>query len=195
MQANDTAFCEARRVSFESLRRLTNAVSPETRTRLAHEHDAFHRARKLSSADDLLLLVLFYSAANVSLRLVSWFAKVALGINICDQSLGERFKNCGAWLRSLVAAQLAQRIRLPRASAGKRQLLLPVDDNYSRRSWRRSFPGAAATRRGSNRSRQRAARWSTSALVLRLRRQRVGLGQGSAHATQTPARKALRVAR
>lgn len=117
MQANDTAFCEARRVSFESLRRLTNAVSPETRTRLAHEHDAFHRARKLSSADDLLLLVLFYSAANVSLRLVSWFAKVALGINICDQSLGERFKNCGAWLRSLVAAQLAQRIRLPRASA------------------------------------------------------------------------------
>ncbi len=102
----------ARRAAQASLGRLMVAIPASERARLAHQHKAFQRARGIGSPDQLLTLLLFYTFAKLSLRLTSWFARVAYNLTIGDQSLGERFRNCGPWLRALVTAQLAATTRL-----------------------------------------------------------------------------------
>ncbi len=102
----------ARRAAQASLERLMATVPASERSRLAHQHKAFQRARAIDNPDRLLVLLLFYTFVKFSLRLTSWFARVAYNLTICDQSLGERFQNCGPWLRALVIAQLAATTRL-----------------------------------------------------------------------------------
>ncbi len=107
MTDKDTARAVARREAEASLARLTRTIGPEERASLAHEHKAFRRARAIRDPDTLLLLLLFYTHADASLRLTSWFARAALGVTIGAESLADRFRNCGAWLKALVLAHLA----------------------------------------------------------------------------------------
>jgi hypothetical protein len=112
MTDNETALAVAKRAAYASLEQLTGAVGPAQRARLAHNHKAFQRARAIPNPDVLLLLLLFYTHADVSLRLTTWFALVGFGITISAESLADRFRHCGPWLKALVCAQLAATARL-----------------------------------------------------------------------------------
>ena len=112
MEVPSTEMTTARRAAEASLERLTGNVGPTERARLAREHKAFVRARGVPNPDTLLLLILFYTHANVSLRLTAWFAHVAFGLTLGDESLRQRFQKAGAWLRALVLATLASTTRL-----------------------------------------------------------------------------------
>lgn len=112
MPPDDTMAAAAMAAAKASLDRLSGTTSPDERARLARTHHAFVRARVLPDADALLLCLLFYVHAGVSLRLTAWFAHVALGVTLTDQSLGERFARCGDWLQALLVAQFAATVRL-----------------------------------------------------------------------------------
>ena len=112
MEEESTEMSTARRAAETSLERLTGNVGPAERARLAREHKAFVRARGVPNPDTLLLLILFYTHANVSLRLTAWFACVAFGLTLGDERLRQRFQKAGPWLRALVLATLATPARL-----------------------------------------------------------------------------------
>jgi len=112
MTDDDTAMAVARRAAQASLEQLTRNLGPTERAALAREHKAFQRARALPNADVLLLLMLFYTHANFSLRVTAWFACVGLGLHVSAESLGDRFRNCGPWLRALLLHQLAHTARV-----------------------------------------------------------------------------------
>jgi hypothetical protein len=107
MTDEDTALRVARRTAEASLEHLTRTLGPTERAALAREHKAFQRARAIPNPDVLRLLLLFYTHANFSLRVTAWFARVGLGLQISPESLADRFRNCGPWLRALLLAQLA----------------------------------------------------------------------------------------
>jgi hypothetical protein len=107
MTDKDTTMAVAKREAFAALDRLTRTVGAAARAQLAKEHKAFQRARAIPDSDTLLLLLLFYTHTDMSLRVTAWFAHVGLGLAIRDQSLGDRFRQCDAWVRALVRAQLA----------------------------------------------------------------------------------------
>ena len=107
MFLSSTSLDDAKRAALQTLHRLSPSLDAPQRARLAREHGALVRARKVPDADTLLHLLLFYTHACRSLRLTAWFALVAFQIRICEQSLRERFAQCSGWLRALVCAQLA----------------------------------------------------------------------------------------
>lgn len=113
MLHDDTMFAAALAAAKTSLDRLSGAISADERARLARVHQAFLRAREFRDAHSLLLCLLFYAHANVSLRVTAWFAKVALRVRVTDQSVSDRFRRCGAWLQALLVAQLAATLRRP----------------------------------------------------------------------------------
>ena len=107
MSSPSTSFEDARRAAQQTLQQLCPSLDSTQRARLAREHRAFVRARKVPDADTLLHLILFYTHASRSLRMTTWFALVAFQITLCEQSLRERFAQCANWLRALVREQLA----------------------------------------------------------------------------------------
>lgn len=113
MPHDSIVLAAARREALASLQSLTGFLSPMQRGRLARHHGAFSRARKISDPDSLLLLVLFYTHADFSLRLTAWFALTALGFSITDESLRERFHKCSPWLRAMVLASLSCQATMP----------------------------------------------------------------------------------
>lgn len=112
MENQNLAMATAKQAATASLERLTGSIGPGERARLAREHKAFQRKGAVTDPDTLLQLLLFYTHANISLRLTAWFAYVAFRIKICDESLRERFCKCAAWLKALTLAQLAATARL-----------------------------------------------------------------------------------
>lgn len=110
---NDPLWAATREKAFAVVSELSSAVSKQKRAELAKQHKAFVRPRVVTDPELLLLLLLFYVMTNSSLRSTAWFALVGLGVEISDQSLGDRFRNCGPWLRALTFAQLGLTIRLP----------------------------------------------------------------------------------
>jgi hypothetical protein len=116
MPHDDTMLATAMGAAKASLDRLSGSIDAPKRAQLARTHKAFRRSRVFLDADTLLLCLLFYVHANVSLRLTAWFARVAFRVTVTDQSLSERFQRCGEWLQALLTAQLAATLRLSVAS-------------------------------------------------------------------------------
>lgn len=116
MPHDDTTVAAALAAATASLDRLSGDIHADERARLARAHKAFQRPREFRDADTLLLCLLFYVHANVSLRVTAWFARVAFRVSVTDQSLSDRFRQCGPWLRSLLTAQLAATLRRSVAS-------------------------------------------------------------------------------
>ena len=65
---------------------------------LAREHKAFVRAKKVKTPEELLRLVLLYCGLDQSLRTVAG-TFTALYEPITDQSVAERLRACGGWVK------------------------------------------------------------------------------------------------
>src|ERR1700684_2673991 len=83
---------------------------------LARRHSAFHRARHIKSAADLLRLILAYAPGGRSLRKLAAEAAAVGVVDVSDVALLTRFRRCGDWLIALCENLLARRD----ASAGGR---------------------------------------------------------------------------
>ena len=83
---------------------------------LARRHSAFHRARHIKSAADLLRLILAYAPGGRSLRKLAAEAAASGVVDVSDVALLMRFRRCGDWLIALCENLLARRD----ASAGGR---------------------------------------------------------------------------
>ena len=68
---------------------------------LAREHKAFVRAKKVKTPEELLRLVLLYCGLDQSLRTVAG-TFTALYEPITDQSVAERLRACGGWVKALL---------------------------------------------------------------------------------------------
>src|SRR5271156_114801 len=68
---------------------------------LARRHGAFHRARHIKSAADLLRLILAYAPGGRSLRKLAAEAAAVGFIDVSDVALLVRFRRCGDWLPPL----------------------------------------------------------------------------------------------
>jgi hypothetical protein len=68
---------------------------------LARRHGAFHRARGIKTAVDLLRLILAYAPGGRSLRKLAAEAAAAGVVDVSDVALLERFRGCGDWLIAL----------------------------------------------------------------------------------------------
>ena len=86
--------------------RLGGAESIEV---LARRHSAFHRARHIKSAADLLRLILAYAPGGRSLRRLAAEAAATGIVDVSDVALLARFRRCGDWLIALCENQLARR--------------------------------------------------------------------------------------
>lgn len=73
---------------------------------LAREFKAFVRAKKVKTPAQLLRLVLLYCGLDKSLREVAG-AFTALYESITDQSVAERLRACGPWVKALLKQMLA----------------------------------------------------------------------------------------
>ena len=75
---------------------------------LAREKQAFQRARRIKSVEELLELVLLYSMADLSLREVAgvWAGR---GNSISDEGVRQRLAACPQWLEGLVSKLLPVR--------------------------------------------------------------------------------------
>jgi Transposase DDE domain len=83
----------------------------------ARETRAFLRAREITSAVDLLRMVLAYCLGEKGLRLTAaWAASIGLA-DISNVALLGRLRQCGDWLTLLVAQLLAE--ATPKASQGR----------------------------------------------------------------------------
>jgi Transposase DDE domain len=76
---------------------------------LARRHSAFHRARHIKSAADLLRLILAYAPGGRSLRRLAAEAAATGIVDVSDVALLARFRRCGDWLIALCENQLARR--------------------------------------------------------------------------------------
>ncbi len=81
---------------------------------LAREHKAFVRAKKVKTPEELLRLVLLYCGLDQPLRTVAG-TFTALYEPITDQSVAERLRACGGWVKALLGRMLdsAPRAELP----------------------------------------------------------------------------------
>src|SRR5271155_2649099 len=93
--------------------RLGGAESIEA---LARRHSAFHRARHIKSAADLLRLILAYAPGGRSLRKLAAEAAASGVVDVSDVALLTPFRRCGDWLIALCENLLARRDE----SAGER---------------------------------------------------------------------------
>ena len=82
---------------------------PEAIDVLARRHGAFHRARHIKSAVDLLRLMLAYAPGGRSLRRLAAEAAAAGVVDVSDVALLERFRGCGDWVIALCENLLANR--------------------------------------------------------------------------------------
>ena len=80
---------------------LSRLGGPETIDALARRHGAFHRARHIKSAADLLRLMLAYAPGGRSLRILAAEAAACGFLDVSDVALLERFRRCGDWLIAL----------------------------------------------------------------------------------------------
>jgi hypothetical protein len=76
---------------------------------LARRHSAFHRARHIKSAADLLRLILAYAPGGRSLRKLAAEAAASGVVDVSDVALLTRFRRCGDWLIALCENLLARR--------------------------------------------------------------------------------------
>jgi hypothetical protein len=76
---------------------------------LARRFGAFHRARHIKSAVDLLRLMLAYAPGGRSLRKLAAEAAAAGVVDVSDVALLERFRRCGDWLIALCENLLPSR--------------------------------------------------------------------------------------
>src|ERR1700677_4867771 len=76
---------------------------------LARRHSAFHRARQIKSASDLLRLILAYAPGGRSLRKLAAEAAAVGVVDVSDVALLARFRRCGDWLIALCENLLARR--------------------------------------------------------------------------------------
>ena len=76
---------------------------------LARRHSAFHRARHIKSAADLLRLILAYALGGRSLRKLAAEAAASGVVDVSDVALLTRFRRCGDWLIALCENLLARR--------------------------------------------------------------------------------------
>src|ERR1700734_2765774 len=83
---------------------------------LARRHSAFHRARHIKSAADLLRLILAYAPGGRSLRKLAAEAAASGVVDVSDVAVLTRFRRCGDWLIALCEHLLARRD----APAGRR---------------------------------------------------------------------------
>jgi hypothetical protein len=89
----------------------------ETLSLTARETKAFLRAREISSAEDLLRLILAYCLGERGLRLTAaWATSVGL-VDISNVALLYRLRQCGDWLAMLVGQTLSA--AAPKASRGR----------------------------------------------------------------------------
>src|SRR5271156_3024841 len=76
---------------------------------LARRHSAFHRARHIKSAADLLRLILAYAPGGRSLRKLAAEAAASGVVDVSDVALLTRFRRCGDWLIALCENLFARR--------------------------------------------------------------------------------------
>ena len=74
----------------------------------AREHGAFHRARGVKSAEDLLRLILAYGPGGRSLRVTAAEAAARGIADVSDVALLGRFRCCADWLTALCETVLAR---------------------------------------------------------------------------------------
>src|SRR5262249_62044440 len=73
---------------------------PQESAQLAHECQAFQRARGLESPDELLYLVLLYSIGDLSLREVAGVS-TGSGKPLTDEAVRQRVAACPQWRERL----------------------------------------------------------------------------------------------
>lgn len=93
---------------------------------LARRHGAFHRARHVKSAVDLLRLILAYAPGGRSLRKLAAEAAAAGVIDVSDVALLERFRGCGDWLVALCENLLPSRVA-PEGEAPRQHRVRIID--------------------------------------------------------------------
>jgi len=87
---------------------------PQESAQLAHECQAFQRARGLESPDELLYLVLLYSIGDLSLREVAGVS-TGSGKPLTDEAVRQRLAACPQWLERLLGKRLPTQALPPRA--------------------------------------------------------------------------------
>jgi hypothetical protein len=99
-------------IKFEQLRQEL----PENMERLAREHKAFQRAKKVKSVFELLRAVMLYSIGELSLReIAGWFT--GRGQRMTDEAVRGRLHSCGNWLKALLVEMLP-RVQWPQREGG-----------------------------------------------------------------------------
>src|SRR5438128_10650863 len=83
---------------------LLQDLPPET-AHMAREFKAFVRATKVKTPECLLRVVLFYCGLDKPLREVAG-TLTALYESITDQSVAERLRACGPWVKALLGQML-----------------------------------------------------------------------------------------
>ena len=78
---------------------------PPTVSQMAREFKAFVRAKKVKTPEHLLRLVLLYCGLDKPLREVAG-TFTALYESITDQSVAERLRACGPWVKALLRQML-----------------------------------------------------------------------------------------
>jgi len=91
---------------------------------LARRHGAFHRARHIKSAADLLRLILAYAPGGRSLRKLAAEAAAVGFIDVSDVALLVRFRRCGDWLVALCENLLPRRDKPAGAPARRNEVRL-----------------------------------------------------------------------
>ena len=86
MFLSSTSLDDAKRAALQTLHRLSPSLDAPQRARLAREHGALVRARKVPDADTLLHLLLFYTHACRSLRWGPFKKARAGGVEIVRRS-------------------------------------------------------------------------------------------------------------
>src|SRR5882672_783248 len=83
---------------------LLQDLPPET-IQMAREFKAFTRARKITTPEQLLRVVLLYCGLDKSLRAVAGNV-TALYTPITDQAVAERLRACGPWVKAVLRKML-----------------------------------------------------------------------------------------
>jgi len=83
---------------------LLQDLPPET-VPMAREFNAFARARKIKTPEQLLRVVLLYCGVDKALREVAGIL-TALYEPITDQSVAERLRACGPWVKAVLRKML-----------------------------------------------------------------------------------------
>jgi hypothetical protein len=86
---------------------------------LGHKHEAFFRARKIKSADELLYLVFLYSMSELTMREIAGVC-AGSGKSMSDEAVRQRLRNCPKWLEEILGKMLPTRKLQPGANGNWR---------------------------------------------------------------------------